>query len=98
MATYGLINPSLNANAYVDSRQDNRTSTVSYANSYTYAPIIAYENASVWGNSAEANSTAKTSSEQRQEDGITGKNIQTVAVVAVLATAAVVGGVILLKK
>jgi hypothetical protein len=74
----------INTSLGVDSRQDNRN--FSQANSYTFAPIYAFDS-NVVGNTAKSNaeSDQRTSSEQ----GFTGKNAQTVLIVAVIA---VIGG------
>ena len=78
----------LNANAYVDSRQDNRN--MSQANSYTFSPYIAYPGSTISGNKASSSATAEI--EQANPTGFTGKNAQNtliaVGAVGVLAVAA----------
>jgi hypothetical protein len=81
-----------NANAYVDSRQDNRN--MSQANSYTFAPYIAYPGATISGNKASSSATAEA--EQANADGFTGKNGQNVLIaVGAVGVAAALGYVLL---
>jgi hypothetical protein len=81
----------MNLNAYFDSRQDNRNFSTSNANSYTFAPIYAFDS-SVMGNSAKSNASAESELRASNEQGFTGKNAQTVLIalgIAVIGVGAV---------
>ena len=97
MTTTDLALWKLNATANVDSRQDNRAWTTSQANSYTYAPIIAFDS-SVMGNSASSKASAETDAKFSDENGFTGKNAQTTMIALGAVGILAIGGIILLKK
>lgn len=79
----------MNVNAQRDERQDNRSWTSSNTSSMVYSPIFAFDS-SVMGNSADASATSKTSSEKEAgTSGITGDNIQNVALIGGAALVAV---------
>lgn len=81
----------MNIYAQQDKRTDSRAYTSSQANSYTYAPIYAY-NSSVMGNTAKSNADAQTDAKFSEESGFTGKNAQTVLLG--LGAAAIVAGAV----
>lgn len=82
-----------NANANIDSRQDNRN--MSQANSYTFSPYIAYPGSTISGN--KASSSASANADQTHADGITGKNLQTVGIAVAAAVAIGMVGYAVLK-
>lgn len=95
-STYEMALARLNVNAQQDRRTDSRSYVSSQANSYTYAPIYAFDS-SVMGNTARSNASAETDAKYSDEQGFTGKNAQTVAIALGLAVVGA-GAVYVLTK
>ena len=84
----------LNTNVGIDSRQDNRSTTNTYANTYVYSPYTAGAGATISGNKVTTETTARTDYDQttKTESGFTGKNAQnTLIVVGAVGVLAVAG-------
>ena len=99
MATndFALWRINTDINAQRDERQDNRAWTTSQANSYTYAPIFAFDS-SVMGNTARSNASAEASAQFSDEQGFTGKNAQTTMIALGAVGILTIAGIVLLEK
>lgn len=88
-----FFTPTFTVNAQQDRRQDNRV--ISQANTNVFAPVIAHPGATVRDNTL--NATARAESDQRHDQGFTGRNAQN-TLIALGAIAIVGGGAFVLLK